>query len=71
MVYEQTPTVAFTLELPYCIKLETRCKELGMTKSSYLREVVKTILDNEEKIIAIQNTPSKDEVIVEEEDKNV
>lgn len=44
---DQTPTVAFTLEIAYVQKLEARAKALGITKSNYLRKIVKAVLDVE------------------------
>lgn len=45
---EQQPRVAFVLEPEYCEKLETKCKELGLTRSEFMREAIKIILDEQE-----------------------
>ena len=44
----QMPTVAFALDEEYVVKLEDKTKRLGITKSDYLRRIIKAALDVKE-----------------------
>jgi hypothetical protein len=58
---EQMPTVAFTMEESYIRKLDEMVKKSKMTKSQYLRTMIKALIDAEERFTQEQIRGEVDE----------